>query len=284
MVIAVGLACLVRPAAGAERDVTSTSGRVDQGPITVMPSPERDQGIEAARQRLEEARRALAEAEVSGRATEAEAAKRRVDEAIQAQSAAKQAALREAAEQLQKLQAAVQGRPQPNPQPPPPAPQPQPGQPAVTPPPPPPLPPAPKNPINVQIDVTITDQMGSGNPIKKTVTLLAVDTTWGRIRANAMARPSERTGNVPVELNVDARPRILTPAHDTIQIELTMEYRPLNTVTSGDPSQVAPTNLNQSLTVILQNGKPLVVSQAADPVTDRKIVAEVKATVLKQDR
>jgi hypothetical protein len=253
--------------------VTSASGGGDQGPSTVLRSPERAKEIEAVRQRLGEARRALAEAE---------AARRRVDETIQAWSAASQAALREAAERRQKLQAAGQGRPQPNPPPAPPAPPLPPGQPAAAPPPAPP--PAPKNPINVQIDVTITDQLGSGNPIKKTVTLLAVDTTWGRIRANAMARPSERTGNVPVELNVDARPRILTPAHDTIQIELTMEYRPLSTVTSGDPSQVAPTNLNQSLTVILQNGKPLVVSQAADPVTDRKIVAEVKATVLKQDR
>jgi hypothetical protein len=33
--------------------------------------------------------------------------------------------------------------------------------------------------------------------------------------------------------------------------------------------------------VILQNGKPLVVSQAADPTTDRKMTVEVKATILK---
>jgi hypothetical protein len=39
--------------------------------------------------------------------------------------------------------------------------------------------------------------------------------------------------------------------------------------------------MNQSLTVILQSGKPLIVSQAADPVSDRKVVVEVKATILK---
>jgi hypothetical protein len=35
------------------------------------------------------------------------------------------------------------------------------------------------------------------------------------------------------------------------------------------------------LTVIVQNGKPLLVSQAADPSADRKMTVEVKATVLK---
>jgi len=33
--------------------------------------------------------------------------------------------------------------------------------------------------------------------------------------------------------------------------------------------------------VILQSGKPLVISQAADPIGDREIIIEVKATVLK---
>jgi hypothetical protein len=39
--------------------------------------------------------------------------------------------------------------------------------------------------------------------------------------------------------------------------------------------------LNEMLTVILQNGKPMVVSQAADPLNDRRITIEVKATIIK---
>ena len=46
-------------------------------------------------------------------------------------------------------------------------------------------------------------------------------------------------------------------------------------------AKARPTSINQSLTVVLQSGKPMVVSQAADPVNDRKVVVEVKATVLK---
>jgi hypothetical protein len=53
---------------------------------------------------------------------------------------------------------------------------------------------------------------------------------------------------------------------------------------SGDPNvgpAQRPSGINQSQTVILQSGKPLVVSQAADPISDRKVLVEVKATVLK---
>jgi hypothetical protein len=53
---------------------------------------------------------------------------------------------------------------------------------------------------------------------------------------------------------------------------------------SGDQKEgprQRPSGVNQSQTVILQSGKPLIVSQAADPISDRKVVIEVKATVLK---
>jgi hypothetical protein len=150
----------------------------------------------------------------------------------------------------------------------------------VPPPPPPPAPPAPPYKlVNVQIEFTISDQTGSGNPDKKTVTMIAADGTMGRVRSYAGAQ-SPRTGGppVPVSLNVDARPRIL--GGDGVQIELTIEYRPLPASTQSKP-EVETSMLNQSMTVILQSGRPLIVSQAADPVTDRKIVVEAKATVLK---
>lgn len=155
-----------------------------------------------------------------------------------------------------------------------PAPVPQPKQPGLPPP-----PPAPSRAINIQVEFTITDQVGTNPPLKKSVTLIASDGTFGRVRAAANARPSERTGNVGVELNVDARPTSLSG--ENIRLEFTIEYRPLSSVTGGDPSQMTPTSLNQNMNVILQNGKPLVVSQAADPVSDRKIIVEARATVLK---
>jgi hypothetical protein len=83
-----------------------------------------------------------------------------------------------------------------------------------------------------------------------------------------------------LEAGVDARPFVSVDG--PIQVELTLEYVPLRS--TGDVKEGArqrPSGINQSLTVVLQNGKPLIVSQAADPISDRKVVVEVKATVLK---
>jgi hypothetical protein len=66
-----------------------------------------------------------------------------------------------------------------------------------------------------------------------------------------------------------------------IRLELTVVYSPMMLNSGADSAQTRPTELNQSLTVALQSGKPMVVSQAADPVTDRKIGVEVRATILK---
>lgn len=130
---------------------------------------------------------------------------------------------------------------------------------------------------NVQVELTITDQGGTGVPEKKTVSMVVSSGSWGRIRsAGNVRRPADTP--VVVDLNVDARPMVAVDG--PIQLELTLAYYPPGNQT-GEMAQAKPTGLNQSLTVVLQSGKPLVISQAADPVSDRKIVVEVKATVLK---
>jgi hypothetical protein len=130
---------------------------------------------------------------------------------------------------------------------------------------------------NVQIELTLTDQTSNATPDKKTVSMVVSSGNWGKIRSAGSFQP---VGDRPigVDLNVDARPFVSLEGQ--IQLELTLNYSP-----PGGPAKdnltTARTGLNQSLTVILQSGKPLVVSQAADPVSDRKVVVEVKATVLK---
>ena len=41
------------------------------------------------------------------------------------------------------------------------------------------------------------------------------------------------------------------------------------------------TGIHENLAMILDNGKPLVVAQSADPVGDRQVTIEVKATILR---
>jgi len=136
---------------------------------------------------------------------------------------------------------------------------------------------APNNPrfvrtlTNVQVELTLTDQVGTNAPEKKTVSMVVSSGNWGKIRTSAA-----RTEPIRVGLNVDARPFVATDG--PIQLELTIYYYP----PQGEPkSPGMPTELNQSLTVVLQSGKPMLISQAADPASDRKITVEAKATVLK---
>ena len=137
---------------------------------------------------------------------------------------------------------------------------------------------APPKMINVQVEITITDQIGTGAPTKKTVSLITSDGTIGRIRSRADTRAAGMP--VAVNLNIDAFPKVIG---DQVVLSLTIEYNPLKTSEDGGPEsgRVTPTQLNQQLSIVMTSGKSMVVSQAADPVTDRKIVAEAKATILK---
>lgn len=132
---------------------------------------------------------------------------------------------------------------------------------------------------NVRVELTISDQRADGPNEKKQVSMIVSETSWGKIRTHATTRPPSPTAgpNMDVALNVDARPFIT--AGGQIQLELVVNYNPLDETNKA--GLVRPTELNQSLTVILQSGKPLVVAQAADPMVDRKMIVEVVATILK---
>jgi hypothetical protein len=124
-------------------------------------------------------------------------------------------------------------------------------------------------PLNIKVDLTITEQAGSNPQTVKTVSILAADNNTGRIRSYGGVRFGE--------LNVDVRPRLIQGGR--LLVSLTVEYRPVpGGAKEGDPDRPG---LSESLTVFLQEGKPLVVSQSADPNSDRKVTLEVRASVLK---
>ena len=160
---------------------------------------------------------------------------------------------------------------------------------------PPPPPPAPtpdgrtrKVGPNVRIEVTFTEQRADAPAQAKTVTVTTGDGHWGRVRSQAH---SSDVGATP--LNVDARPEVQSDGR--ILTALTLEYaekrvrskEPPPTPTGapvafiGDRRDITDVTMNQSVTVVLESGKPLVITQAADPVSDRKVTVEVKATVLR---
>jgi len=129
--------------------------------------------------------------------------------------------------------------------------------------------------VNVKVELVITDQRGTAAPVKKNVSVIVGDEREGSIRS---------TSRIPagggVQLNVDAYPSIL--ADGKIRVNLRIFYDlPVGDGRSGNPNDVPPTQIQESVNLILENGKPIVVTQSADPMIDRQVTVEVKATVLK---
>jgi len=118
---------------------------------------------------------------------------------------------------------------------------------------------------NVRLDVTIVDQRGDAPALSKVVTMIVADRESGRIRS----------GRANTLLNIDAHPD--SPRDGRIRVSLTLEYRP--SATENDRNE--PALITESVTVVLEDGKPLVVTQSADPTSDRKVRVELKATVMK---
>lgn len=123
-------------------------------------------------------------------------------------------------------------------------------------------------PINVKLDLTFTDHAASGEPIRKLVSMVVADRGVGTIRGGTRSEEG-------VQINVDARPQILSSG--AIRLMLALEYpRALSNHTAAGSS-----TLNEQLTTIVQPGKPVVISQAADPTSDRRITVEVRASLIK---
>ena len=119
---------------------------------------------------------------------------------------------------------------------------------------------------NVRVEVTISDAVGSAAPQKRTITMTIADRRMGRIRSVRSAAAI---------LNVDATPTIAEG--NRVNLQLTLEYVPEQTGES--PPRIA--TINEMITIVLENGKPMVISQAADPSSDRRVTVEVNATILK---
>jgi hypothetical protein len=135
--------------------------------------------------------------------------------------------------------------------------------------------PRPEPTVNIRVELTITDQRGTAAPLSKTITMTMMDTANSRIRTGGDVRTP--LGFRPVTLNVDASPRLHKDGK--IRLDMTIEYRP--TAAESDTEQSTTPTINESISVLLEDGKPLVISQSADPATDRKVKVEAKATILR---
>jgi glucose/arabinose dehydrogenase len=137
-------------------------------------------------------------------------------------------------------------------------------------------------PVNVRIEITITDTRPDAPAIVKSVTKTVADRSMVRIRTGGEV--ATKLGFRPVVLNVDSLPRVIpvpgtmTPSNK-MRVDITIEYRPV--AGEADTEKATTPTINESLTVILEDGKSMLISESADPVTDRKVKVEAKATILR---
>ena len=191
--------------------------------------------------------------------------------------------------------------PPPPPAPPPPGPQgPQGDRQAPPPPPPAPPPPGERRPMptqNVRVEITISDQSGSGAPLKKVVSLLVADGRSSGVRSSSQVPVVNRGGmqginyrdlplNVDVTVAVSPESKVLTDIRFNYGNVGDSAVRPAAAPSSQQPAVISSEHasfgqITENLSVLLTPGKPLVIARSADAASDRTVTVEVKADILK---
>lgn len=165
-----------------------------------------------------------------------------------------------------------------------------------------PPPPSERRPMptrNIKVDVTITDQTGTGTPMKKVVSMVVADGRSSGVRSMTSVPLATGGPNRDLPLNVDATAAV-TPDQKVL-LDLRFNYSSVSFVVPvGSQDRPAPTtdqeralvrdltapraavsNITENLTVLLTPGAPFVVARSADAAADRTVVVEVKAEILK---
>lgn len=115
--------------------------------------------------------------------------------------------------------------------------------------------------VNVRYEIRIREE-GGPQPNTKTVSMTATLHEVSLVRA-----VNEGQG-----LNVDARPTNIVDGR--VLTKLGIEYMPQTSA----PSKLS---VRQNISVWIESGKPMIISQSADPLSDRRLTVEVTATILK---
>jgi hypothetical protein len=135
---------------------------------------------------------------------------------------------------------------------------------------------------NVRVDLVITDTFGT-SPAKKTVTMLLLDGRRGSIRSSQSLPVVDMSGKVSytsIGIDLDATPAIRSDGR--VELALNASYTPNRTdIAPGGNAAQFPASINESMTTLLLDGKPTLLSQSADPQSDRKVTLEVTATVVR---
>jgi hypothetical protein len=141
--------------------------------------------------------------------------------------------------------------------------------------------------VNIRVDATITESRGEQTLGRKVISVTLRDGDTGSVRSSALV-PQPKFGGSPDDqgltrapLNMDAT--VFLREGGRVLARVTLEYNrgSVEIGNSGAQRAAFDSGIRQSVSVMLENGKPLVVAQSADPEGDRRVTLELKATILK---
>jgi hypothetical protein len=152
-------------------------------------------------------------------------------------------------------------------------------------------PPAPQEVPNLRFDVSIVDEGGGAPMTRKNVSIIARgNNQTASVRSQGSLSPRDPiavamgpagTHGVGIGLKVDVRgihsawaPGNSTPGK--INGRVAVEYQPYSPEMKSLPSSVTT-----QVDAVFDEGRKMVIAQAADPLSDRKTTIEVTVTVLK---
>ena len=118
-------------------------------------------------------------------------------------------------------------------------------------------------PVNIRLDVSVSEQSPTVNVKPKTMMVILADRAFGQTRGAFEDRA----------IYVDGRPTIID---GRIRVNLTIQSRPV-----VETKQDTTLHWQNSFALLLESGKPTLAFETSDPTTNRKLSIEVKATILK---
>ncbi len=134
--------------------------------------------------------------------------------------------------------------------------------------------------VNIRVDLVIIEEGGTAAPVRKTASVITSDRRPAAVRSQGEA---ERTEPKPVDprfpnprrptyMKADIEPYI--ERNGLIRTQVVMEYL-------SPTSQQEGHGTTLRFDPLLESGKPLRVSESTDPTSNRKVIVEVTATILK---
>ena len=124
--------------------------------------------------------------------------------------------------------------------------------------------------VNVRYEIRIREE-GGQQPVTKMVSMT------GTLHETSLVRAGQDPGTNP--LNVDVTPTNIRDMK--VLTKLGIQYTPPRPAVAPGAVQAQNFGVRQNVSVWLESGKPMVISESADPLSDRRLTVEVTATILK---